>query len=130
MFVTLDFTYILTKFAHLNIAYITFRENPFSAGWWIWLVSASVNMGLAFCVKYLAFYSCCLCFALFARDFWLHRLPNKKLSHFQLFLEYCIQSVSLVTVPILIYLAVFYAHFAMLTKAGTHDFMMTRSGHY
>ena len=86
-------------------------------------------MGLAFCVKYLAFYSCCLCFALFARDFWLHRLPNRKLSHFQLFLEYSIQSVSLVTVPILIYLAVFYAHFAMLTKAGTHDFMMTRSGH-
>ena len=39
-------------------------------GWWFWLISAAINMGLAFSVKYLAFYSCALCTALLARDFW------------------------------------------------------------
>merc|ERR1719376_167696 len=102
-----------------------YSQSPFGLGWWAWLVSASLNMGLAFGVKYLAFYSCCLCLAVFARDFWTRRLTDGKASNLRLLLEYSVQSSLLVLSPVAVYLAAFYVHFAILTKAGTHDFLMT-----
>ena len=68
-----------------------YSGSPFGIGWWFWLSSASINMGLAFSVKYLAFYSCLLCLAIFCRDFW-RRLNNRGVTNLQLCVEYVIQS--------------------------------------
>ena len=41
-----------------------YYEKPLGLGWTFWLMAAAINIGLAFSVKYLAFYSCCLCIAI------------------------------------------------------------------
>merc|ERR1712223_1896157 len=66
-----------------------YYEKPFGLGWTLWLVAASVNIGLAFSVKYLAFYSCALCITILLRDFWCRRLGNRNVSNMTLFIEIC-----------------------------------------
>ena len=102
-----------------------YYDQPFSLGWILWLVLASVNMGLAFCVKYLAFYSCALCIAIFLKDFWTRRLGNPSVSNMQICIELASEAAVLVGVPLAIYLGVFYIHLSILTKAGNHDSLMT-----
>ena len=102
-----------------------YYEQPFGWGWWSWLVIAGINIGLAFCIKYLAFYSCALCVAILARDFWTRRLGKKSVSNMGILVEMAVEVALLVIIPLSIYLAVFYVHLSILTKAGNHDSLMT-----
>lgn len=102
-----------------------YYETPFCFGWCFWLVCASVSMGLAFSVKYLAFYSCCLCVAILLRDFWTRRLGNRDVSNFHIMLEFCAEAFAVIAIPIAIYIGLFYVHLTILTKAGNHDSLMT-----
>jgi dolichyl-phosphate-mannose-protein mannosyltransferase len=102
-----------------------YHGHPFSFGWWIWLISAAVNMGLAFSVKYLAFYSCSLCLALLLRDFWVRRLGDRNASNMKVLSEFCVQATVLAIIPFAIYVSLFYVHLSILTKAGHHDSLMT-----
>ena len=100
------------------------KDQPFSASWWAWITLAAVNMGCAFCVKYLALYSCWLCCLLLLRDFWT-RLADKRLTHLQIFVEFVAQAAMVVIIPAAIYLGAFWVHLNILTKAGVHDSLMT-----
>lgn len=102
-----------------------YYENPFGLGWTLWLVSACANMGLAFSVKYLAFYSCTLCIAILLRDYWTHRLGNPKVTHWQVLIEFCSEIAAIAFIPVAIYIGCFYVHLSVLTKAGHHDSLMT-----
>ena len=102
-----------------------YYDQPFSVGWIFWLGLAATNMGLAFCVKYLAFYSCALCIAIFLKDFWTRRLGNPDVSNMQIFIELASEAALLITIPLAIYLGVFFIHLRILTKAGQHDSLMT-----
>ncbi len=102
-----------------------YQDRPFSFGWWFWLITASMNMGLAFTVKYLAFYSCSLCVAILLHDFWVRRLGDKKSSNLKVFSEFCVEAAVLAFVPFVIYVSIFYVHLSILTKAGNHDSLMT-----
>ena len=102
-----------------------YYEKPFGLGWTFWLVSAAVNMGLAFSVKYLAFYSCSLCIAILLRDYWTRRLGNKNVTHWQVLIEFCLEMTAIAVIPVAIYIGTFYIHLSILTKAGHHDSLMT-----
>jgi len=102
-----------------------YYENPFGLGWTLWLVSASANMGLAFSVKYLAFYSCTLCITILLRDYWTYRLGNPKVTHWQVLIEFCSEIAAISLIPVAIYIGCFYVHLSVLTKAGHHDSLMT-----
>ena len=102
-----------------------YYDRPFSLGWFFWLIISAINMGLAFCVKYLAFYSCALCVAILFKDFWTRRMGNRRVSNMQILIEFASEALLLITIPLAIYLGVFYVHLNILTKAGNHDSLMT-----
>jgi len=102
-----------------------YYSQPFSMGWTFWLISAAANMGLAFSVKYLAFYSCLLCMAVLLRDFWTKRLGNKSVTTWQVVMEFLTEVLVVIIVPLSIYIGFFYIHLGILTKAGNHDSLMT-----
>ena len=102
-----------------------YYDKPFGLGWSGWLIFAAVNMGLAFSVKYIAFYSCSLCVAILLKDYWSRRLANKSVTNWQLALEFITEAVTLALIPLAIYVGVFYVHLSILTKAGHHDSLMT-----
>ena len=84
----------------------------------------TIVLTIFYSVKYLAFYSCCLCSALLLRDLW-HRLSDRSVKGLTLFAEFVVQSATITIVPTVIYVSMFYIHLAILTKAGVHDALMT-----
>ncbi|KAI4464671.1 dolichyl-phosphate-mannose--protein mannosyltransferase [Holotrichia oblita] len=100
------------------------KEKPYSFHWWFWLIVGSISLTCTLCVKYVGFYSCCLGLAIIARDYWKQlSLPN--LSDRSLLLRFLSQSLVLISVPLLVYLSIFYVHLNLLYKAGPHDSIMT-----
>ncbi|XP_012266663.2 protein O-mannosyltransferase 1 [Athalia rosae] len=99
-------------------------DKPFTISWWIWLSLAAVNLTCALCVKYVGFYSLLLSLALIARDYW-SLIPHKYLSTAVLYIHLLARLIVLITIPIFIYIGVFYVHLSILTKAGPHDSVMT-----
>lgn len=116
---------LFALFAILSVLkFRRFSNHPFSVGWWLWILSASINMGLAFSVKFIGIYSCWLCSFLLLRSFW-KRLSFKHVSNWQLFFEFSCQAALICVIPILVYVGSFYIHLGILTKAGVHDSLMT-----
>jgi len=98
--------------------------NAFTKSWFFWLSMSALFMSAAFCVKYIGIYSCFLCLYLLAQDYW-RLLPRKDLSDRQLLAD-CVTRISLlIAIPTILYLSLFSIHFSILTKAGTHDSLMT-----
>ena len=75
-------------------------------------------------MKYIGIYTCFLCLFLLAQDFW-RLLPRHDLSDRQLLADAASRITLLTAIPALFYLGLFWLHFAILTKAGTHDSLMT-----
>merc|ERR1711962_66376 len=97
---------------------------PFSRKWFLWLSLSSFLMSASFCVKYTGVYTGFLVLFLLFQDFW-RLLPNKSLSDRQLLTDYSVRLVTVISIPVLLYLGLFSLHFSLLTKAGTHDALMT-----
>lgn len=97
---------------------------PFTAPWFIWLTLASLLVTCAFCVKYIGIYSGFLCTFLLVQDFW-RLLPNPRLSDRLLLADFMARVLVVAVVPVLLYLALFQLHFAVLYRAGTHDALMS-----
>ena len=88
----------------------------------LWLSLAALLIVAEFCVKYISIYTSCLCTFLLLQDFW-RILPNKKLS--DNLADFAVRVSMLTLVPSILYLSLFFLHFSILTKAGTHDAWMT-----
>ncbi|GJQ85607.1 hypothetical protein Trydic_g20157 [Trypoxylus dichotomus] len=101
-----------------------YKEKPYSLMWWLWLITASTCLTCALCIKYVGFYSCCLGLAILARDYW-KQLSLPQLSDRSLFIRIVAQSFILISIPLAVYLSVFYIHLNLLYKAGPHDSIMT-----
>lgn len=74
-------------------------------------------------VKYSGLYTYYLAIFLVGRQMW-HRIGNAE-SGLRLALSVVWRLVVLVVIPLAVYVGVFYAHLAMLPKAGPHDSAMT-----
>merc|ERR1711963_1242810 len=99
-------------------------NSPFSKSWFLWLSLTALFTSSAFCVKYIGIYTCFLCLYLLVQDYW-RLLPRKDLSDRQLLADCAIRASVLIPIPTLLYLGLFSLHFSILTKAGTHDSLMT-----
>merc|ERR1712038_1840807 len=98
--------------------------SPFSKAWFVWLSLSAFFMACAFCVKYIGIYTGFLVTFLLVQDFW-RLLPNKALTDRQLLADFSTRVAVLTILPSLLYLSLFSLHFSLLTKAGTHDALMT-----
>ncbi|XP_046468533.1 protein O-mannosyltransferase rt isoform X1 [Neodiprion pinetum] len=99
-------------------------DKPFTISWWIWLSLGAFNLSCALCVKYVGFYSLLLSVALITRDYW-SLLPHRYLSAGLLYIHLLARMFVLITIPVTVYVGVFYVHLSILTKAGPHDSVMT-----
>lgn len=87
-----------------------------------WLGLASLLTTLAFCTKYSGFHSHIFLLGLVIHNWWQSiELTEPKILLRRAFTY----SVLLVIIPVVIYVAIYYAHLSWLTKAGPHDHIMT-----
>jgi len=99
-------------------------HQPFTPAWFTWLSLSGLLSACAFCVKYIGIYTGFLVTFLLVQDFW-RLLPNKALTDRQLLADFSTRVAVLTILPSLLYLSLFSLHFSLLTKAGTHDALMT-----
>ena len=99
-------------------------SSPFSAAWFLWLSSAALFMSAAFCVKFIGVFTGFLCVFLLAQDFW-RLLPDRSLPDRLLLLDLSARAAILTAIPTVLYVSLFHLHLSLLTKAGTHDALMT-----
>ncbi|XP_049869520.1 protein O-mannosyltransferase 1 isoform X2 [Pectinophora gossypiella] len=89
----------------------------------IWLCLSALSLGCCFSVKYSGIYTYLLVLFLVGRQIW------KKIgcteSVWRLTLSALWRLFILLVIPFSVYTGVFYAHLAMLPKAGPHDSVMT-----
>lgn len=78
----------------------------------------------AFSVKFAGFYSSMLGFLIGCRHLW-KKLSDKTISDIRMTLHILFRLFVFITIPLCIYIGLFYAHFSVLNKAGPHDSIMT-----
>ncbi|XP_013168481.1 PREDICTED: dolichyl-phosphate-mannose--protein mannosyltransferase 4 [Papilio xuthus] len=89
----------------------------------LWLCVGAISLGCCFSIKYSGIYTYYLALFLVGRQMW-QRISSTE-STFRIALSIIWRSFVLVTIPLIVYIGVFYAHLAMLPKAGPHDSVMT-----
>lgn len=85
---------------------------------------SAVFFTFAVCVKYAAFYSCCLGIWLGIRHLW-RMLANRSISNWSIVIHLASQFILFTAIPVAIYVGVFWVHLQVLNKAGPHDSAMT-----
>lgn len=83
-----------------------------------------LNLLHLFSVKYIGFAALSLGVLIIWRDFWA-TLPDKTISNRQLILRALLLSGTMLIIPLVVYMSVFYVHLTLLHKAGPHDSIMT-----
>lgn len=116
-FLLLDPILILLSISSIY-CYVRFTKQ-YSTGW---LCSACLLATLAACTKYSGFYTYAQLVGLVGYTWWnrIDQVDLRRLARLSLTYVGC-----LIIAPILIYIGIYYAHLAWLTKAGPHDSIMT-----
>uniref|UniRef100_A0A0K2V1T9 Protein O-mannosyltransferase 1 n=1 Tax=Lepeophtheirus salmonis TaxID=72036 RepID=A0A0K2V1T9_LEPSM len=117
---------IMMMFSLISVlSALKFRTNKaLSLPWFFWFFSTVIGMSLSFCVKYLGIYCIFLCVWIMFRGFW-SRIADQSISNLRLVFEALFQLIVVNLIPMFIYLGLFYVHLSILTKAGSHDNLMT-----
>ncbi|XP_063358318.1 protein O-mannosyltransferase 1 [Cydia amplana] len=89
----------------------------------IWLCISAVSLGCCFSVKYSGLYTYYLAVFIVGRQIW-QRIGETD-STLRLLFSALWRLLVLVALPLAVYVGVFYAHLAMLPRAGPHDSVMT-----
>ncbi|CAH3194500.1 unnamed protein product, partial [Porites evermanni] len=109
------------------LCYLKFHKEfsrPFTYKWWIWLVLTGIAVMGAYSTKYTGIFTFLTVGFLTGRDLWKligdHSLPGRELTKHVISRTAC-----LVIFPGILYLLQFYIMFAVLSKSGAHDDMMS-----
>ncbi|XP_050670281.1 LOW QUALITY PROTEIN: protein O-mannosyltransferase 1 [Leptidea sinapis] len=89
----------------------------------VWLCFGAFSLGCCFSTKYSGFYTYILAHILVGRQMW-DRIEEMQ-SGLRLATSALWRLTVLIVIPLTVYVSVFYAHLAMLPKAGPHDSVMT-----
>ncbi|KAI5088229.1 protein O-mannosyl-transferase 1, partial [Silurus meridionalis] len=123
------------------VSYLRFHNAPNSSlSRWLWLVISGASCTFAIGVKYMGLFTYLLLLGLVAVHTWHvigdKTLSNKKVQILQLmldffspqgkvFLQVVAHFLSLVVLPIFLYLGFFYIHLSLLHRSGPHDQLMS-----
>ncbi|XP_044161746.1 protein O-mannosyl-transferase 1 isoform X1 [Bufo gargarizans] len=110
------------------LSYLKFHSHqqtsPFSARWWLWLTLTGVSCSCAVGVKYIGLFSYFLILALAGVHSW-QLLGDRKLSNVLVLYHLGARGLSLLLLPLFLYLGMFYVHLSILTRSGPHDHIMS-----
>lgn len=107
------------------LGYATFRnQKAFSTKWWLAMVATGASIGCVSSVKWVGFLVTALVGFMTIEELWV-MLGDIKLPKATFFKQFLARVFGLIVVPVSIYVASFYVHFAILTKSGTGDANMS-----
>ncbi|XP_076436443.1 protein O-mannosyl-transferase 1-like [Babylonia areolata] len=109
------------------LSFLKFRNLPhrtMSVQWWFWLALTGISFTCCLSIKYSGVFTALIILFLAAKDYWA-MLDDASLSDVWLVKQLLGRGMMLVGVPVGVYLAVFYTHLSILTRAGPHDNVMT-----
>lgn len=116
---------MLLTFSVLGLLFLLkFQESPSIINRLKYSVLSASFFTFAFSVKFAGFYSSLLGFLIGCRHLW-QQLSDKTISDIRMALHILFRIIVFTTIPISIYVGLFYVHFGVLNKAGPHDSIMT-----
>ena len=118
---------MLIFFSTLSVlAYLKFRNcrQELSVRWWLWLCVAGVTFTLTLSIKYVGVFTMLLVVGRVWRDFW-GMLDDTSKPDTTLVKHLFARLFGVVTVPVCLYVSIFFVHLSILNKAGPHDNIMT-----
>ncbi|KGG50597.1 hypothetical protein DI09_62p10, partial [Mitosporidium daphniae] len=119
-FVFLD-AYLIFSSAAAICFYMYFqkkRRDPFSPGWWIFLMGTGICIGCASSCKWAGLFTVATVGLATLFDLWQLFSSPRVVSINRFSLHFLARFFALLVVPVLIYVGSFWMHFKMLTKAG------------
>ncbi|KAG0759880.1 hypothetical protein G6F62_004702 [Rhizopus arrhizus] len=96
----------------------------FSGGWWTWLLLTGIGIGCSFSSKWVGLFTMATIGLSTIKQLW-QLLGNLHITKAQYASHFIYRFFGLFIVPIIVYMATFYIHFAILTKPGAGDTFMT-----
>ncbi|PVU93613.1 hypothetical protein BB559_003216 [Furculomyces boomerangus] len=103
------------------IRFFKLRFHPFTTQWYLWLTTTGFLLGCAVSCKLVGLFtfSCVGIFVLY--DLWRILDINRNTTISEFGKHFAARAVSLILVPIVVYLTFFYVHFSILTNTGPGD---------
>ncbi|KAI8318972.1 PMT-domain-containing protein [Martensiomyces pterosporus] len=102
----------------------TKQREPFSGGWWLWLILTGVNMGCAASCKWVGLFLFPAIGLSTIGDLW-DKIADRSISPTKWFSHFFARAIGLLAVPFAVYMFWFQIHFATLSKTGDATSMMT-----
>ncbi|GAN05732.1 glycosyltransferase family 39 protein [Mucor ambiguus] len=117
-------SYLVFFTAFSIYAYTTFyKQRAFSRSWWIWLLLTGIGAGCTFSSKWVGVFTMITVGVSALKHLW-EILGDVRVTKRQYFVHFTARLTCLCIIPVAIYVATFYAHFAILTKSGPGDTYM------
>ena len=126
-FILLDAMLLAFMMASI-FAWVRFRKlshKPFTSDWWIWLALSGVGIGATLGVKMVGLFTVLTIGAGTALDLWQLADKRKGIPDSKFIAHFMARAACLIVLPIIIYLASFYAHLTLLTHTGPGDQFMS-----
>ncbi|KAK6464021.1 Dolichyl-phosphate-mannose-protein mannosyltransferase-domain-containing protein [Scheffersomyces coipomensis] len=120
---TLNLSVALTMFTYTKFS--TFRKQPFSQDWWIWLIATGVSLSCVISTKYVGVFTFVTIGLAVLHELWILLDYKKGLTLVEFSKHFFSRFFALIIVPFTIYLFWFYLHFAILNKSGPGDSFMS-----
>lgn len=120
---TLILSVALTMFAYAKFS--TYRQQPFSVGWWTWLLSTGLFLSCVISTKYVGVFTYFTIGIAVIHELWILLDIKKGLTLEEFAKHFFARLFALVIIPFVIYLYWFYLHFKILRKSGPGDSFMS-----
>lgn len=120
---TLILSVALTMLAYAKFS--TYRRQPFTKWWWVWLLLTGVSLSLVISTKYVGVFTFFTIGLAVVYELWVLLDIKKGHSLEEVAKHFLARLVSLILIPFCIYLYWFHLHFSILRKSGPGDAFMS-----
>ncbi|PWN54061.1 putative dolichyl-phosphate-mannose--protein mannosyltransferase [Violaceomyces palustris] len=102
----------------------TLQDRPFTKPWWFWLSFTGLSIGCVASVKWVGLFVTALVGVFTVEDLW-EKFGDLRMPVRTYIRHWCARILCLIVIPILVYMASFKAHFAILSRSGPGDAQMS-----
>lgn len=120
---TLILSVALTMLAYAKFS--TYRRQPFTQWWWVWLLLTGVSLSCVISTKYVGVFTYLTIGLAVVYELWVLLDIKKGLSLDEIAKHFFARLLSLIVIPFCIYLYWFHLHFSILRKSGPGDAFMS-----
>ncbi|CDS08931.1 hypothetical protein LRAMOSA10291 [Lichtheimia ramosa] len=100
------------------------RQQPFSKQWWLWMFMTGLSLGCVSSVKWVGLFAVAMVGVYTLEELW-ELFGDPQLSITVYAAHWVARAITLIAVPMAVYVACFKAHFTVLSKSGPGDNQMS-----